>query len=656
MIAQRSRNVALAPAQGADTVHMKPGHSRRVERHGHVARVQRSTLALACALSAALMLPSGAYASSASYFSSLGVGPMTAARTATVSAPLPSGEVLIAGGLNEGGILASAELFDPQTNTFTGVAGAMTSPRYGAVAAPLPDGEVLIAGGSDSFAEYQSNAELFNPATGTFTSVPSAMTAARYGAVAAPLPDGEVLIAGGYNIEELSSAELFDPQTDTFTSVPGAMTISRQEAIAAPLPNGEVLIAGGQHGGVLSSAELFNPASGTFTSVPNTMTTARYAAMAAPLPDGRVLIAGGQGGGELSSAELFNPASGTFTSVPSRMTEAREGSAATTLPNGEALIAGGYNSGILSSAELFYPAAEVSSSGGAFGDQTVGEPSALQTIRVSNLGAQALTVATAKLEGIDAADFAISADMCEGRRLSFEDSCTIAVRFTPSQEGARVASLALTDNETTPSVISLIGTGVPANSGPTGPAGATGSQGATGAAGPQGATGAAGPQGATGVTGATGPQGTTGVAGATGSQGPAGAAGAMGPAGPRGASGPRGAVKIVTCYTATTSLHRGGRKTNANHRVCSTVPASPTTTVTGSAGATRATLERGHRVYAVGTGVINARGHLELLLSDSHTLKPGSYTLALVRHRNAHWVTTRVQITISLPISGTSTA
>jgi hypothetical protein len=126
--------------------------------------VWRSTAVLACALSAALILTSGAYASSASYFSNLGTGAMTTARTAAVAAPLPDGKVMIAGGLNFGGIQSSAELFSPSTDAFTSVAGAMTTTRYGAVAAPLPDGEVLIAGGSSSFANYLSSAELFNPA------------------------------------------------------------------------------------------------------------------------------------------------------------------------------------------------------------------------------------------------------------------------------------------------------------------------------------------------------------------------------------------------------------------------------------------------------------------------------------------------------------
>jgi Collagen triple helix repeat (20 copies)/Abnormal spindle-like microcephaly-assoc'd, ASPM-SPD-2-Hydin/Galactose oxidase, central domain len=619
-------------------VHRRRDHPRGVEHHGRVARGRRSTLALACALSTVLTLAPGAHASSASYFSGLGVRLMMESRASAVAAPLPNGEVLIAGGLN-GGVLSSTEVFNPQTNTFANETGTMTTPRYGAVAAPLPNGEVLIAGGSSSFASYLSSAELFNPANGMFASVPGGMTTQRYGAVAAPLPNGEVLIAGGYNsFAELSNAELFNPQTGTFTSLPGAMTISRQEAMATALPNGEVLIAGGQHGGVLSSAELFDPASGTFTSMSGTMTTARYAAMTAPLPDGTVLIAGGENGGELSSAELFDPASSTFTSMSGAMTEGREGAMAAPLSNGEVLVAGGYENGTQSfTAELFYPAPEVSSSGGTFGDQTVGESSALQTIRVSNLGAQALTIAAAKLEGGDAADFAISANGCEGRRLPFEGSCTISVRFTPSEQGARVASLMLADNEATPSVIDLAGTGVPANSGPTGPTGATG---------PQGAAGASGPQGATGVTGATGPQGTTGIAGATGAQGPTGIAGAMGPAGPRGAMGLKGVTQIVTCYTVTTSLRVGGHKTDANHRVCSTVPASAKITLTGNAGAARAKLERGRQVYAVGTGILTAHGHLKLLLSNSRTLKPGAYTLILVRHRGARWVTTRAQVTI----------
>ncbi|MGH2903180.1 MAG: choice-of-anchor D domain-containing protein [Solirubrobacteraceae bacterium] len=582
-------------------------------------------LALACALGATLALVPGAYASSASYFSNFGVGAMTTARLGGTAAPLSNGEVLIAGGSNGSVIFSNAEIFNPLSDTFTSLSGAMTTTRWGAMAAPLPDGQVLIAGGDNSGGSKLSSAELFDPASDTFTSVSGAMTDAREGGVAVPLSDGEVLIVGGNDGSiELPSAELFDPASDTFASVSGTMTITRQHPMGAPLPDGDVLIAGGTHSGALSSAEIFDPLSDTFTSVPGAMTTVRYAAMIAPLPDGDVLIAGGASSGVASSAEIFDPSSDTFTSVSGALTTQREGGVAAPLPNGGVLIAGGENGGILGSAELFYPAPLVSSSGGGFGAQTVGEPSALQAIRVSNLGAQSLLLATAKLEGVDAADFTIVADGCAGRSLSFEGSCTISVRFTPSEAGTREASLTLSDNAPMPSVLALQGTGVPANSGPTGPPGTTGPAGATGAPGAAGATGATGAPGGAGATGATGAPGATGATGATGSA---------------------GALMLVTCYTATTSLRLRGHKTTVNHRLCSTVPSSART-VAGKAGAARATLERGHRVYAVGTGILNHHGHLRLLLSDRRTLKAGRYTLILLRRSQAHWITTRLQVTV----------
>ena len=48
----------------------------------------------------------------------------------------------------------------------------MTAARYGAVAAPLPDGDVLIAGGYSQLG-FLSSAEVFDPSTGTFTALPA---------------------------------------------------------------------------------------------------------------------------------------------------------------------------------------------------------------------------------------------------------------------------------------------------------------------------------------------------------------------------------------------------------------------------------------------------------------------------------------------------
>ena len=136
--------------------------------------------------------------------------------------------MLIAGGdAGESGDVLSAELFDPANDAFTALPASGSTElhtfRDGAVAAPLPDGQVLIAGGQTGGGPLQS-AELFNPANDTFTALPASgsteLQTARAFAVAAPLPDGQVLIAGGQTGDvPLQSAELFDPANDTFTAL-----------------------------------------------------------------------------------------------------------------------------------------------------------------------------------------------------------------------------------------------------------------------------------------------------------------------------------------------------------------------------------------------------------------------------------------------------
>ena len=298
-------------------------------------------------------------------------------RAFAVAATLPNGEVLIAGGLGGPGVepkrLSSAELFDPETGTFSQLTGpeqSLTEARDGAVAVRLPSWQILIAGG-DGSSGILSSAELFDPATDTFTKLTGAgqsLTEAREFPVAATLPSGQVLIAGGSNGSlssgALASAELFNPATDTFTKLTGAgqsLTEARYGAVAATLPSGQVLIAGGSNAkSTAPSAELFNPATDTFTRLGgHSPTEARARAIAATLANGQVLIAGGI---DNSSAELFNPATDTFGALSEKL-KGGSGGAAAVLANGEVLIAGGYNwqtedNGAISSAELFNPATD----------------------------------------------------------------------------------------------------------------------------------------------------------------------------------------------------------------------------------------------------------------------------------------------------------
>jgi Collagen triple helix repeat (20 copies)/Galactose oxidase, central domain len=612
-------------------------------RRRHAAIGMRILLAVALIAGILAGVPGGASpawaAVSSPFFTALpesGATELQTARFDAMAAPLPDGRVLIAGGSssNSSGPLRSAELFSPATDTFTALpesgATELQTAREGAAAVPLPDGQVLIAGGWNN-GDLQS-AELFSPATDAFTALPESgateLQTARYGAVAVPLPDGQVLIAGGYNESSgpLQSAELFNPTDDAFTALPesGATELqtARFDAVAAPLPDGRVLIAGGQNsGGSLQSAELFDPADDTFTALTaagaTELQTARLGAVATPLPDGQVLIAGGfkASGGPLLSAELFDPASETFTALPeageTELPIPRAGAVAAPLPDGQVLIAGGISGlNYLQSAELYYSAPQVAAAGGEFGDQTVGEPSPVSVLVVSNVGAQALSIATASLEGVDSVDFAITADSCSGRTLAFEQSCTIAARFTPATTGAMTASIALSDNEPSATAIALSGTGVAANSGPAGPTGQTG------ATGPTGPTGATGPSGPTGPTGATGQAGSNGTNGANGTDGT------------NGTQGPAGQIELVTCKPVATGR---GKHRKTVQKCATKLMGSPITFTTTEARVV-AVLSRERVVYATGVAISSGK-QTQLLLSPRQHIGSGSYTLTLTHER-----------------------
>ncbi len=281
---------------------------------------------------------------------------------------LKNGKVLIVGGdftvfMNSGTqhlCLASAELYDPSTGTFTRT-GSMHNQRCGGVfagftATLLDNGMVLVAGGRD-LNGLVSTVELYNPSTGTF-SVTGRLNIPRSGHTATLLPSGEVLIAGGLAADYLASAELYNPASGTFTFT-GSMKTARELFTATLLDTGEVLVAGGQNSNFIfpfiSAAERYDPATGKFTPT-GSLNNGRYFHTATLLNNGQVLVAGG--GAHLASAELYDPASGTF-SLTGSLNTGRTDHSAVLLNNGEVLAAGGYdgsggNIGYLSSAELFH--------------------------------------------------------------------------------------------------------------------------------------------------------------------------------------------------------------------------------------------------------------------------------------------------------------
>jgi hypothetical protein len=334
---------------------------------------------------------------------------------------MPTGEVLVTGGLAGGEVLSSTEIYDPDTNTFT--AGAtLSQARQSHASQLLPNGLVLISAGNNNTSgdwdiqtHFLSSAELYDPAKDAFTTTGSKnnatnggnpillwtgkfllagggtneaelytpempgtpdtwvatgnMVTARTGHLWSTLDDGRVLIVGGLDTtgNPLASAEVYDYLTGIFSST-GDMTIARQHHRTTLLYTGKVLVTGGRPlaaSNVLNSAELFDPVSGTFTPTGD-MQRHRRLHRSTELPDGKILITGGLGGTSdtansvLNGAELYDPATGTFTFTAGPMTTARRSHQAILLYTGKVLIAGGNGAGsvLWNSAELYDPASK----------------------------------------------------------------------------------------------------------------------------------------------------------------------------------------------------------------------------------------------------------------------------------------------------------
>jgi hypothetical protein len=101
-------------------------------------------------------------------------GSLNTPRSRYTATLLPNGKVLVTGGDNaDGGVLASAELYDPSTGTWS-LTARLNAPRVSHTATLLPDGRVLAAGGrsSTSLADILDSSELYDPNTETWIGPP----------------------------------------------------------------------------------------------------------------------------------------------------------------------------------------------------------------------------------------------------------------------------------------------------------------------------------------------------------------------------------------------------------------------------------------------------------------------------------------------------
>lgn len=288
---------------------------------------------------------------------------------------LPTGRVLVVGGVNASTVAELADMlvpsvvngpaltFDPgeaavawlpsgnswlvglpnarETWLFKNgvwVAGAsLPEPRNKPSAVVLRTGHVLISGGGpvQSLLYDESNDSLM---------AAGAMPVVQVGAEARLLATGQVLSTGGRGVDGgqvLAATALFDPAVLTWAAGV-SLPAPREGHSMTVLRDGSVLVVGGSDGANLSAtAWTWNPGASSWRTE-TAMTTARAHHSATLLPDGQVLIAGGlnAAGNGLATAQTYNPATRTW-SAEVALNHARGRHAAVLMPSNYVLFAGG---------------------------------------------------------------------------------------------------------------------------------------------------------------------------------------------------------------------------------------------------------------------------------------------------------------------------
>jgi hypothetical protein len=350
-----ARSLALTVAHGPRTVLMLDGIDNLgdVIGHGQTCPLDFESGGLTAPL---YFAPTNFFAPTA--------GPPVSARLDPVAVPLADGTVLIAGGADGDGALASSELFSPASATFAAAAPTLTTARQDSEVTMVSPVGALVTGGVGPDGSALADAEVYGAGVDQFVALSSqSLGSPRVGHRAVVLTDGRVLITGGRTGgdatgQALATTRLIRVQPDLSAAITdGPMLTEAKYEHAAVVAIGIPLIIGGYSDGgdPLSTIEAYD---GTAFQKIAALTNPRAEATASVLGDGSILIVGGAGdknGTPRPDAELYNPY--LMRTTVYALADARRGHTATLLPDGRLLVAGGVGADgkPLDSVELFTP-------------------------------------------------------------------------------------------------------------------------------------------------------------------------------------------------------------------------------------------------------------------------------------------------------------
>eukprot|EP00406_Dinophysis_acuminata_P019920 CAMPEP_0179345318 /NCGR_PEP_ID=MMETSP0797-20121207/71979_1 /TAXON_ID=47934 /ORGANISM="Dinophysis acuminata, Strain DAEP01" /LENGTH=404 /DNA_ID=CAMNT_0021059797 /DNA_START=15 /DNA_END=1229 /DNA_ORIENTATION=+ len=234
-------------------------------------------------------------------------------------APLPNQLYAIGGRDQQQEPLETVEMFDTWHGRWVSCPG-MLQRRAGCGAAPLPSGQLLVAGGYNERGIVKgllASCEAFVPALQAWTRDCAALRRARWGHGCASL-GGLIYAVGGCSIrtgaplhedfmETLRDCEVYDPEENTW-SPSASLHVARAGARVVPINNRYLAAVGGcddvfGRAETLASVEIYHPSMMRWVQLNLRLSNPRTTAAVAALDDHRIMVFGGAP--SLSSAEVY---------------------------------------------------------------------------------------------------------------------------------------------------------------------------------------------------------------------------------------------------------------------------------------------------------------------------------------------------------------
>jgi N-acetylneuraminic acid mutarotase len=300
--------------------------------------------------------------------------PLHVARSHHAATALDDGRLLVTGGTTHESVdgqnrfvaLASVELYDPKTNTWT-LGAPMADARNGHTATLLLDGTVLVVGGAREQRLHLTAVERFDPAHNTWKSE-APLAIARWLHAAVRDSEGDVVVVGGRSNAaqqgkgpgvSIAEVERFEVKTGTWKPLPPMSEPRQRTAVIAEPTGGGVIVIGGQTATSSTNyAETWNPTLTEWQPFENHLSMSLSSHTGTRLPTGDLVVIGGEPPNAVDTTRVQRwLAASKQWCLAGELKSGRKQHSATLLDDGRVLVVGGTSSGLPEkSAELWAPA------------------------------------------------------------------------------------------------------------------------------------------------------------------------------------------------------------------------------------------------------------------------------------------------------------